>query len=81
MHRRAFRDNSRRHEAGRKSLSSVNVPASLLVGPVGLEPTTYGLTAAVLVAAVLVAAVLVFWSGVLVWFVRTLADCGRVQLS
>jgi hypothetical protein len=32
-----------RYEADRKPVSSANVPARLLVGPDGLEPTTYGL--------------------------------------
>ena len=51
----------------------------LLVGPVKLEPTTYGLMAAVLVVMPL------FWLSMfgtrLIWFVRTLADCGRFRLS
>ena len=47
-----------------------------MVGPVGLEPTTYGLEGR--------CSGPLFWSDVLVslfWFVRTLADCGRFRLS
>ncbi len=68
--RHEFRDKSQRHEAGRKPSEQRKRPSKdYWLGPVGLEPTTYGLEGRCS------AAFLQFW------FVRTLADCGRFQLS